>query len=179
MSLVLLPLYGKGVSKRWADSANLKGKDIFKASNTKEIFPVATTWSGSAPFIWRSDKGCLFFPFPLLWQMPDGNWHRIISLGCLCWPCQAPLLLRAHSWGPGDTLPALRHPKLIHLSLLRVVKRFMVLGGCDTAQSWGRRGGNNPSYKCMFKDVLLWKHQTKLGKNWSSFSPLSWVDAGL
>lgn len=120
-----------------------------------------------------------FFSFPLLWQMPDGNWHRIISLGCLCWPCQASVLLRAHSWGSGDTLPTLRHPKLIHLSLLRVVKRFMVLGGCDTAQNWGRGSGNNPTYKWLFKDVLLWKHQTKLGKNWSSFFPLSWADARL
>lgn len=145
MSLVLLPLDGKGVSKHWAHSGSLKGKDIFKASNTKEIFPVATTWSGSAPFIWRSDKGCLFFFFPLAltnarWELTPDN---LAGVSVLTLPSSSFI----EGWGSGDTLPMLRHPKLIHLSLLRVVKRFMVLGGCDTAQSWGRRGGNNPCYK--------------------------------
>lgn len=96
--------------------------------------------------------------------MPDGSWHRIISLGCLCWPCQATALLRAHSWGSGDTLPALRHPKLIHLSLLRVVKRFMVLGVVIQPRTGGEGVETIPQYKWLLKDVLLWKHQTKLGK---------------
>lgn len=160
MSLVLLPLYGKGVSKRWADSASLKGKIFLKLQTQRKFFQLLLHEVEVLLLFGDLIRGA-FFSFPLLWQMPDGSWHWIISLGCLCWPCQATALL---SWGSGDTLPVLRHPKLIHLSLLRVVKRFMLLGVVIQPRIGGEGVETIPPYKWLFKDVLLWKHQTKLGK---------------
>lgn len=48
-----------------------------------------------------------------------------------------------------------RHPKLIHFSLLRVVKRFMVLDGVIQPRIGAKGVETTTPYKWLFKSMLL------------------------